>query len=318
MFGSGTAARALRYTVAAGLIFCVLNVLMRALTQQLHPMQAQFLRYGAGLLVLAPLIVKYGLAAYRPKSVGGQLWRGAAHTVGLTLWFYALPKIPLADVTALGFTGPIFVMIGAWLFLHERMRWDRWAATLAGFAGVLIVVGPRLSGEGGLYHLLMLASSPLFTASFLITKALTRDETTGTILVWQHLTVTLYSLPLALPFWQPVTGLQWLGFLACGVLGAASHWCLTTGLKLADISATQSVKFLDLIWAAFAGWVVFGDVPTSSTLAGGLVISAATIWLAHRESHPGARRTQEPVPKVDSPEVGDEASSTLAPEKAAR
>lgn len=293
---SGSTLHALRYTVAAGMIFCLLNVLMRTLTQQLHPMQAQFLRYGAGLLVLAPFMLHLGVATFKPKSVKGQLWRGAAHTVGLVLWFYALPHIPLADMTALGFTGPIFVMIGAWLFLGERMRWDRWAATLAGFAGVLIVVGPRLSGEGGLYHLLMLASSPLFAASFLITKALTRDETTGTILVWQHLTVTLYSIPLALPFWQPVSGLQWLGFLGCGILGAASHWCLTTGLRLADISATQSVKFLDLIWAAFAGWVFFSDVPTQTTLIGGVVISAATIWLAQRESHAGTR------PKADPPE----------------
>ena len=69
------------------------------------------------------------------------------------------------------------------------MRWERWLAARLGFAGVLIVVGPKLVGSGGFYHLVMLASAPVFAASFLITKALTRYETTGMILVWQSITV---------------------------------------------------------------------------------------------------------------------------------
>ncbi|MFN0186957.1 MAG: DMT family transporter [Aquabacterium sp.] len=295
MTGTSPGMRALQWTVAAGLIFCLLNTLMRTLTQQMHPLQAQLLRYLFGLLVLLPLVLRHGIKIYMPNSIPGQLWRGAAHTVGLMLWFSALPMIPLADMTALGFTGPIFIMIGAWLFLGERMRWDRWAATLFSFAGVLIVVGPKLSGDGGWYHLVMLASAPMFAASFLLTKALTRNESNNTILIWQHLTVTLFSLPLALPVWQAVNAWQWLGFVACGLLGVSSHWCMTQGLRLADISATQSVKFLDLIWASLAGWLVFAQHPTQSTLIGGVVICAATLWLARRESHAGAVARARPA-----------------------
>ena len=166
------------------------------LALQLDPFQAQFLRYLFGLLVLLPLLWRHGLAAYWPKRVGGQFTRGALHTVGLFLWFAALPKIPLADMTAIGFTGPIFIMIGAYVFFKEPMRWERWLAAGIGFVGVLIVVGPKLSGSGGFYNLVMLASAPMFAASFLLTKGLTRYESTGMILVWQALTVTLFSLPL--------------------------------------------------------------------------------------------------------------------------
>jgi drug/metabolite transporter (DMT)-like permease len=130
----------------------------------------------------------------------------------------------------------------------------------------------------------MLASAPLFAASFLVTKALTRYETTGTILVWQALTISLLSLPLALWVWQPLTPWQWLGFLGCGLLGSSGHYCLTRSFVAADISATQSIKFLDLVWAVLLGWALFADVPTVSTIAGGLLISAATVWVAHRES----------------------------------
>ena len=72
--------------------------------------------------------------------------------------------------------------------------------------------------------------------------------------------------------------------LLCGVLGSAGHYCLTRSYAVADISATQSVKFLDLVWAALIGWLAFGDVPSRSTLIGGVVICAATLWIARRES----------------------------------
>jgi len=277
--------RAMLWAAAAGSLFSLLNALMRALALSVDPFQAQFLRYLFGLLVLLPIVLHHGWAAYRPRHIGGQFMRGAAHTLGLGLWFFALPKIPLADMTAIGFTGPIFIMIGARLAFKEPMRWERWLATLAGLAGVLIVVGPALSGSGGIYHLVMLASAPVFAASFLITKALTRYETTGTILVWQSISVALLSLPLALWQWQAVGAWQWAGFALTGVLGSAGHYCLTRSFTRADISATQSVKFLDLVWSALLGLVLFADVPTASTLLGGALICAGTVWLARRESH---------------------------------
>jgi len=280
------------WAAAAGSLFSLLNALMRALALSIDPFQAQFLRYFLGLLVLLPIVLHRGLAAYRPRHIGGQFVRGAAHALGLCLWFAALPKIPLADMTAIGFTGPIFIMIGAKLAFNEPMRWERWLATLAGLAGVLIVVGPKLSASAGMYHLIMLASAPVFAASFLITKALTRYETTGTILVWQSISVALLSLPLALWSWQPLSAWQWAGFAVSGLLGSAGHYCLTRSFTRADISATQSVKFLDLVWSALLGFVLFTDVPSSTTLLGGALICAATVWLARRESH-GARSREQ-------------------------
>jgi len=279
--------RGLLWSAASGALFVVLNATLRGLTLQLDPMQAQFLRYLFGLLVMLPLLLHGKLVDWWPRNPGGQFTRGAVHTVGLVLWFLALPHIPLADTTAIGFTGPLFIMIGAWLFLREPMRWERWLATAIGFAGVLIVVGPSLGlgapGGGSGYHLLMLASAPVFAVSFLITKVLTRTETAGVIVVWQALTVTLFSLPMALLAWQAPSALQWLGFALCGLLGSAGHYCLTRSFHAADISATQSLKFLELVWASLLGWLMFADLPTRTTLLGGVVIVAATLWVARRE-----------------------------------
>jgi drug/metabolite transporter (DMT)-like permease len=285
--------QAILLAACAGLTFSMLNALLRLLAKNLPPFETQFLRYSAGLLLLLPLILKNGMAAYKPQNITGQFTRGALHTLALCFWFTALPNIPLANTTAIGFSGPIFIMLGAYIFLKEPMRWERWLATLIGFTGVLVVVGPQFSltslsssvagSNSGWYHLAMLASAPLFAASFLVTKALTRYESTGTIMVWQAVTVSLLSLPMALLDWTWPSAWQWAGFLLCGALGTAGHYFLTKSFSKADISSTQSLKFLELVWSALMGWLLFSDVPTLNAIIGGVVISAATIWVARRE-----------------------------------
>lgn len=276
--------RALIWSVTAGLLFCLLNTLMRTLSLQLSPFQTQFLRYLMGLVVMLPLVLRSGITTYWPRTVRGQFLRGGVHTVGLCLWFWAIPHITLADTTAIGFTTPIFIMVGAAWVLHEPMRWERWLAAAIGFGGVLIVVAPKLAVGQDYHTLVMLASAPVFAASFLITKSLTRYERPAVIVVWQAITVATCSLPLALLDWKAPSLAQWLGFGVCGVLGSAGHYCLTRSFSIVDISATQSVKFLDLVWATLLGWLVFSDHPSRWTLIGGAVICASTLWIARREA----------------------------------
>ena len=276
--------RGILWSVLAGVLFAVLNSLLRLLAKQLDPLQVQFLRYGMGCVVMLPLVLRSGFAAYIPKRIGGQFLRGAAHAAGLCLWFHALPHIHLADMTAIGFTAPIFIMFGAYVVFKEQMRWDRWLAALTGFGGVMVVLGPQIAGGAGHYHLVMLASAPMFALSFLIAKSLTRDERPEVIVVWLSLTVAIYSFPLALWHWQWPSAMQWLVIVICGVIGSAGHYCLTRSIAAADISATQSAKFLDLMWASLMGWLLFADVPSQTTLIGGVVIAASTVWIARREA----------------------------------
>ena len=279
--------RGMLWVAFSGVLFSVLNTIVRSITLTLDPFESQFLRYLFGVVAMLPLLWRHGLAAYRPVNLRGQFWRGAVHTLALLLWFTALPHIGLAEMTAIGFTAPIFIMIGAAWFLGEKMRSDRWVAALIGFAGVLVVVAPQLAGKGGWYSLVMLASCPVFAASFLMTKTLTRYENSGVIVLWQAISVTILSLPLGLLHWAAPTPWQWLGFAAAGALGSLGHYCLTRGFRAADISATQSLRFLDLIWASLLGWLVFSDVPKQTTLMGALVILAATVWIARREHRRG-------------------------------
>ncbi len=278
------AVRALLWSGSSGLLFVVLNTVMRGLSIALDPFVTQFLRYLMGLAVMLPFMARSGFASFKPHNLIGQFTRGGVHTIGLLIWFTALPRISIADTTAIGFTTPIFIMLGAVLVFKEPMRWARWVAAALGFGGVLIVVGPKLSGENGFYDLVMLASSPVYAASYLMTKALTRYERAAVIVAWQAISVTLFSLPLALLHWHTPSPGQLLLFVLCGLLGSSGHYCLTRSYAAADISASQSVKFLDLVWASAIGWLVFTDLPSRTTLIGGVVICGSTLWIARREA----------------------------------
>lgn len=220
-----------------------------------------------------------GLAALAPKNLPGQLWRGVVHTAGLLCWFAAMPDIPYADLSAISFTGPIFIMLGAAFCLGEKLIWQRWAAAALGLLGVLVVVGPQLGGTGGVHHRWMLLSTPLFAASFLITKALTRRDTPEVIVAWQSLRVTLFTLPLALWVWAWPSAWAWGVALLSGALGSLGHVLLTHAYRVADISSTSGAKFLDLVWAVLLGWLVFAEMPTVFTLSGALVTLGATTWI---------------------------------------
>jgi drug/metabolite transporter (DMT)-like permease len=278
------AAQGMAFAISAGILLTTLNAIMREVTSEIDVYQAQMLRYFFGLVVMFPSVFRDGIAAYRPHGMWGQAWRGVVHTAGLTLWFTALPHLALADVTALGFTTPIFIMIGAVVFLGEKPDWRRWTAAAIGFLGVMVVVAPGFSGSGGIYNFVMLASSPLFAASFLITKALTKRDSPQVIVFWQALTVTLFTIPFAIPGWSWPSPWIWLLLLGCGLLGSAGHFFLTRAFALADISASQPLRFLDLIWAASWGFLLFHEVPSTTTLMGAAVIFVATTWIARSEA----------------------------------
>jgi drug/metabolite transporter (DMT)-like permease len=282
------------WMVAGGMMFSMLNVISRKMSIELDAFETQFLRYFCGLLVLLPVVWRSGAAAYWPKDIKGQFWRGGVHAAGLMLWFIALPHIPMADMTAISFTGPIFIMIGATWFLGERMHRDRWIAALFGFLGVVVVLLPHLSSDGGVYHLVMLSSAPVFAASFLITKALTRYESPGVIVLWQAITVAIFSLPMAVLHWKNPSAWQWANFFAAGIMGTAAHYCLTRAFHVADISATQSMRFLDLVWSSLMGWWVFTEVPSETTWIGASVILLSTLWIARREGQRKPIATPEP------------------------
>jgi drug/metabolite transporter (DMT)-like permease len=281
-----TAVRAVLWMLASGALFGVLNTIQKYLTHNIPPPEVVCLRYVVGSFILLPLLLHAGWALYRPRRVDLHLLRGGFHIAGSLIWFMVLPHVTLAQASAIGFTGPIFMMIGASMFLGERMYAARWIAVLAAFAGLLIVVWPGLMAADidSLPSLGLLAASPLMAGSFLISKVLTRYERPEAIVFWLGIMIGLGTLPVALLDWHWPTPAQWGLLAACGVIGSSAHYCMTRSYRIADVGTVQSVRFLDLLWASLFGFLVFAHAPTIWTLAGGSLICAATIWIARHEA----------------------------------
>jgi drug/metabolite transporter (DMT)-like permease len=276
--------RGILWVGMSGVLFALLNVFTLIPAQHLNSYVMAFMRYLAGTLILMPLILRIGVQrAMHSHRKTLHISRGAIHACGMFLWFAALPITGLAELTALGFTGPIFITIGAALFLGEDVRFRRWAAVLVGFGGAMIIVRPGFS-EIGLGAICILVSTPIFSASNLISKALARTEGAETIVIWQHLTIVLFAAPVALWFWQTPNWTDLLWFVAAGFCGTAGHICQQRGYQLADITLLQPIGFLSLLWNTMFGYFLFTQQPDIWTFVGAAVIFASALYISHREA----------------------------------
>ena len=268
----------------AGILFALLNVFTLIPAQHLNPYVMAFLRYLFGTLFLVPIVLRLGVhRTMRTHRLPLHLFRGCIHAGGMFLWFIGLPLTTLASMTALGFTGPIFVTIGAALFLGEDVRLRRWIAVAVGFAGAMIIIRP---GVGLLSYgaIVILASTPIFSASNLISKLLARTESAPTIVVWQNLTISLAAAPVALWFWQTPDPTDLLWFMAAGLCGTLGHMCQQNGYQLADITLLQPIGFLSLLWNTLLGYFLFFQQPDAWTFVGAAVIFASAMYISHREA----------------------------------
>ncbi len=271
------------WVLLSGVLFALLNATLRYVSLELPPMMTSFLRFCFGLLVIAPIVWHRGFAVFRTARPSMQILRNIVHAGAFGIWYTALPLIPLAEMTAIGFTGPLFITIGAFLFLREQVRWRRWVAVAVGFVGCWLIVRPGFAtvSTGAL---LMLIAVPVIAASQLIAKVQTRSDTPNTIICWQTCLLILFFFPAALYEWQWPTWTE-LGLLAiAGVLGTSANICLVNAYKVSEISALQPLTFLNIVWASIMGYLVFTDTPDHWTFFGSLVIVASTTYIARREA----------------------------------
>ena len=284
-------ARAIGWMLVTGLLFVAVTGIVRHLGSDLPAVQAAFIRYAFGVVLMAPMLVAALRVSPVPRRMSLHLLRGLVHGVGVMLWFYAMARIPIAEVTAIGFTAPLFTTIGAALFLGERLRIRRITAVVIGFVGTVIILRPGVDAisTGALAQL---AAAPLFACSFIVAKKLTDTEPGSVIVAWLSVFVTLVLLPPALMVWRTPTAEELLWLALTAVCASAGHYTLTRAFKLGELTLLQPFSFVQLVWASLLGLVAFGEVPDVFTWVGGAVIVASATYIAHREAL--ARRRARP------------------------
>ena len=285
------------WMVATTVFFVAVTVTVRYVGTDLPAVEAAFIRYAFGLLLMAPAF-RSMLHALPPRAVLGRFAaRGLVHGIAVMLWFYTMARIPIAEVTALGYLAPIFVAIGAALFLGERLHARRIGAILAGFLGTLVILRPGFE-EISSGQLAQLAAAPLFAASFLIAKGLTLRASPGLIVAWLSLGCTLTLLPGALLVWRPPDPTE-VGLLALtAAFATAGHYTMTRAFRAAPITVTQPVGFLQLVWAALLGMLLFDETPDPFDFLGGAIVVGAVTYISHREAAAARRLRTPPAPAV--------------------
>jgi drug/metabolite transporter (DMT)-like permease len=284
-------ARGFVIAVVSGLFFTGLNGSVKELATELPPLLVSWGRWLGGILVILPvMLVQDGIAGLRTRSLKMHTFRGAFHFGGYALWYEAVVWLPLATMSALGFTGPIFVTIGAVLFLGEKVRARRWIAVAIGFAGMLVIVRPGLMPMNpGVW--MMLAAVPLIAGSNLVAKAVSSREKPALVVFWQTVVAALCFTPFGLWYWQTPTAMQLLLFASAGIFGTLGYFFITWSYRLLDISALQPVSFIGIVWAALMDVIVWGKTSDLWTFVGAAIIVASTTYIAHREALAGGKKT---------------------------
>ncbi len=281
------------WMVATGICFAVVTGIVRYLGLNLPAVEAAFIRYLIGVLLMGTVLLK--LLKFKPsaKLLGGFVIRGLVHGIAVILWFFAMARIPMSEVTAIGFTTPIFATIGAALFFSEKLHRHRIASVLIGFIGALVILRPGFQ-EVSIGQLAQLSAAPLFAISFLIAKKLTEHVNADVIVAMLSVMCTLVLLPGALMVWQTPTWHEvfWLG--ATAFFATLGHYTVTRALQAAPISVTQPVSFLQLVWATLMGIVMFGEAIDPYVILGGGIIVISATYISHREAR-GARARVTPV-----------------------
>ncbi|MEO1191479.1 MAG: DMT family transporter [Pseudomonadota bacterium] len=281
------------WMVLTTLLFVCVTGIVRYLGSDIPATQAAFLRYLIGCFLVLPALMPLFKRKLDSLPWGLFAARGLVHGIAVWLWFYAMARVPIAEVTAIGYTAPIFVTIGAWLFLGETLHARRIAAVVIGLLGVLIILRPGFETVqiGALAQLL---AAPLFACSFLLAKRLTKLERPSTIVALLSVFCTLALLPGALAEWRDPTWeeVAWLGLTA--VFATAGHYTLTRAFEAAPLTVTQPLGFLQLIWATILGIVAFGEPLDPWVILGGGIVVAAVTFISHREML-AAKRARTPV-----------------------
>ena len=265
-----------------GLFITTLTWIVRSVADDINPLQAGFMRYAFGTLLLLPLAFKIKATDLAPRLVGGHIIRSIVHAISVLLWFYAVTKISLADLTALSFTSPVFITIGAFLFLGETFSYRRLGGIVTAFIGAVIILRPGVEAIS-VGAIAILISVPFQAASTLIGKHLAPRTSTYAMVFYLSLFVTLTSLIPPLFVWNmPSLNTCALTFGAA-VLATCAHFCWTKSFQIADLSFTQPGMYFTLIWAVAIGFFIYNERPDVWSGAGAAIIIAATAYIAARE-----------------------------------
>lgn len=245
------------------------------------------------VFVLIPMFI----VLWHTKSFGdlkvnswkAQLFRSIFHVAAAILFIASISFLPLADVHAIGFAGPIFIAALSPFMLGEHVGWHRWTAILVGFGGVLIMLRP--TGESfALVGLFPLAAALSAAFRDLVTRKMSATETSMSMLFVSSVAVIVVGAVTIPIDWKPLTWFSLLLFIGNGFVNGCAHFLIIESYRLAQAPVVSPFKYSILLWAALFGYLIWDHVPDVWIVIGAIPVVASGLYILHREQKLTAKR----------------------------
>ena len=277
------------WMVLTGLCFIGVYVGVKYVGTRLPASESAFLRYLLGLVFLVPILRSLWREGLTLEAMKLGATRAFAHTIAVTLWFYSMTRLSVAEVSAMSYLTPVFVTAGAVVLLGERLALRRGLAILFAVIGVLVILRPGFR-EISMGHFAMLGGTICFGASYLIAKRLTDLVSAEMVLALLSIGVTIGLVPLAFPIWITPTIFELSMLFLVATFAVAGHYTMTLAFRAAPLTITQPIGFLQLVWAVAVGYLLFDERIDLFVILGGLIITSSVLYITLREAQLKRRR----------------------------
>lgn len=293
--------RAVVFMLLSGICVTAMNASVKVLATDLHPFLIAFFRHAIGVCLMTPMFLGLNVNPLRTTRLGLHGLRALLNVVAMLAYFVALTLEPLATVVALSFTAPLFAVIGAMVFLREKVSRRRAIALAIGFSGALIILRPW-SAEVGTGALLLLLSSTIWAVALIVIKILSRTDSPMTMTLYASLLQVPFAFAAATFYWQWPNGEQLLILLLIAIFGTGAQLALSQAFREADATIALPADFAKLIFAGLAGWILFTEAPPIWIWIGGTVVFLGVLLntFYDRQERQAAKAV---APAAESPQI---------------
>jgi drug/metabolite transporter (DMT)-like permease len=264
-------------------------LLIRTIGKNLNPFEVVLIRCSFSLLYILILQARYGTKLFTSPRPVLLTVRSLILSILVLGNFYAIVHLPLVQVTALQFTKPLFLVVLAALFLSEKIRLPRTMATLLGFIGILVILRP--DGHIQPAQVIVLVAAISTAILTVITKKMTRDHATNTLVFYGNLFIVLLCLGPTIYYWQAPSLMQWAMIAGLGLSAYGGQVCMVQAYRYGEATAISPFEYIRIIFIALAGFIIFGEIPDNWTIVGAVIICGSTLFIAVR----AARKKRQAV-----------------------
>jgi drug/metabolite transporter (DMT)-like permease len=272
------------YMISATVLFAGSSAASKWLVAKYPVGEVLFSRSATSLVGACLAILPYaGFAVFRTRRPGAHLMRGMSQASSQAFLLIAFSLMPLASAVAINFSAPLFATIAAVIFLKEPVGAVRWGALIVGFMGVLLVVRPG-ADTFQVGSLFALCNAVLFGTVTVGVRGMTATESAETLTMYQMVVLSaMFALALPFGFIAP-TWTDLAAMILNGLANALGQFWWTRALHLAPTSAVVPFNYFSLVWAICLGFLVWGDVPSLTLLAGSAIVVGSGMFLLWSES----------------------------------